>query len=174
MNDPLIHFCTCEFERRVDELVSHHKQGRIIVSSPIFDGPLPIADIPKLKRRVRAALRARASHSRHGAAWAQPLPICEIEREKLLCGGYFHMHLVAFYSYSLDANDYDYLNHPLLNDFARGVMAAGFGEAALLEDPKILAEFPPKVLSGLDENGIWHPPSKTVGRPRGSPALTRV
>jgi hypothetical protein len=161
--DPLTYFCPCEFERGLDELVIHHKHRRVIVRTPIFDGPLAIDELPKLKRRVRNALRARAWFSRQGPAWAQPLPLNEDERENILCSSYFQRHLVMFYSYSLDANDYDYLHHPLLYDFARGVMASPhIGEISLLNDPKLLAEFPPKVLPGLGDDGIWHPPSKSV------------
>src|SRR5262249_5708604 len=131
MCDKLAEYCAREFEARVDRLVANHKRGRILVTSPIYSGPFPIDDIPKLKLLVRAALRARAWFSRQGPAWAHPLPLSEDERESLLCGSYFHRHLVVFYSYSLQARDFDYLAHPLLYDYARGAMAAHLGETGL-------------------------------------------
>jgi hypothetical protein len=155
----LTELCAREFEEHVDRLAAAHKRGRIVVSSPICTQlAVVIADIPKLKRLVRAALRARAWFCRQGPAWAQPLPLNEIEREKLYCSGYFHQHLLGCYSESLQARDFDYLNHPLLFDYARGMLAAGVvGEAGLLADAEVLAEFPPRPLPGLDAQGRWHP-----------------
>ena len=86
------------------------------------------------------------------------LPLNEHERERLYCGSYFHQHLVAHYSESLVGRDFDYLDHPLFFDYARGALAAGVGEAGLLDDePELLVEFPPKVLAGLDAGGRWCP-----------------
>jgi hypothetical protein len=136
-----------------------HKRGCIVISSPVCrELAVAIEDVPKIKRVVRAALRARAWFYRQGPIWAQPLPLCEAERENIFCSGYFHRHLVAHYSASLQARDFDYLEHPLFGDYARGLLAAGVGQVGLLEDePGLLREFPPKPLPGLDAQGRWRP-----------------
>jgi hypothetical protein len=65
---------------------------------------------------------------------------------------------VGYYSYSLQGRDFNYLEHPLFFDFARGVMAsAHVGERGLHVDSELLAEFPAKELPGLDELGRWRP-----------------
>jgi hypothetical protein len=131
----------------------------------------PIDDIPKLKRLVRAALRARAWFKRQGPDWAQPLPLSEDEHENILCSGFFRRHLVTYYSYSLQARDFDYLGHPLFFDYCRGAMAAHLGEAGLWDDRELLAEFPPKALPGLDEQGRWRPLPNRESRLIEGPAL---
>ena len=83
--------------------------------------------------------------------------LSEDEHEKILCSGFFHRHLVAYYSYSLQGRDFDYLGHPLFFDYARGAMAAHLGEVGLQTDRKLLAEFPPKEFPGLDDQGRWRP-----------------
>jgi len=122
---------------------------------------------------VRNALRARAWFLRQGPAWARPLPLSEDEHENILCSGFFHRHLVTYYSYSLQARDFDYLGHPLFFDFARGVMAsAHVGERGLREDPQLLEEFPPKELPGLDEQGRWRPLPNRASRLIEGPAAS--
>jgi hypothetical protein len=63
----------------------------------------------------------------------------------------------VLYSISLQARDFDYLGHPQLFDYARGVMADPRTHEDLRTDPALLAEFPPKELAGLDEHGRWRP-----------------
>jgi hypothetical protein len=158
MCDHLAEQCAREFEAKVDRLAAAYKCGRVLVASPFFsERAVPVDDIPKLKLLVRNALRARAWHGRHAPAWAQPLPLSEIEHEKIMCSGYFHRHLLSFYSYSLQGRDFNFLEHPLFYDYCRGAMAAHLGEAGLQNDRKLLAEFPPKPLAGLDAQGHWRP-----------------
>src|SRR5262249_40445767 len=165
MCDRLAEHCADEFERQVDRLVAAHKRGHILVASPFFrKSAVAIDDIPKLKLLVRNALRARAWFSRQGPAWANPLPLSEDEHEKIMCGGYFHLHLVSFYSLSLQGRDFDYLGHRLFYDYARGAMAAHLGETGLQNDRKLLAEFSPKLLAGLDERGRWRPLSNRASK----------
>jgi len=164
MCDHVAECCAREFEAHVDSLVAAHKRGRILVATPFFtERAVPVDAIPKLKLLVRNALRARAWFLRQGPAWAQPLPLSEDEHEKILCSGYSHLHLVSLYSNSLQGRDFDYLGHPLFYDYARGAMAAAhLGETGLLNDRKLLVEYPPKLLAGLDEQGRWRPlPNRT-------------
>src|SRR5262249_42150258 len=103
------------------------------------------------------ARHARAWFARHGPCWAQPLPLSDLERVGFFCSDVLPLHLVAKYSYSLQARDFDYLSHPQLFDYARGVMASQQTKKYLREDPSLLAEFPPKELAGLDKHCRWRP-----------------
>jgi len=157
MCDKLAELYAREVEREVAKLVDHHKHGRIVVTSHIFSGPLSINHAPKLMRLNRAGLYARAWFSRHGPAWAQPLPLSDLERISFFCSNVLPLHLVAFYSYSLQGRDYDFRDHPLLYDYSRGVLASPHTEQYLRGDLDLLAEFPPKELPELDEQGRWRP-----------------
>jgi len=156
MCDRLEH-CTFEFERHVEELAAAHKRGEIVVSSPVFNGPLPVNELPKLKLLVRNALRARAWFSRHGPSWAQPLPLSMIERIGFSISDYLPLHFVADYALSLHARDFDFLRHPLLYDYCRGRMADPRTPEYLREDFALQKEFPGKPIAGLDEQGRWRP-----------------
>jgi hypothetical protein len=165
MCDDLIQHCVNEFEAKVDALAAAHRRGRILVSSPFFhERPVRIDDLPRLKLLVRNGLRAHAWFLRQGPASLQTLPLSEDEHENILCSGFLHRHLVTYYSYSLQARDFDYLGHPLFFDFARGVMADPRTEEYLREDRQLLEEFPPKPLAGLDERGCWRPLSNRASR----------
>jgi hypothetical protein len=109
-------------------------------------------------RVMRAALAARAWHHRHGPSWAQELPLCPCEHERLLCSGYLHMHLVSHYAESVRGWSFDIQTHPPFVTYVRGALAAGIGEIGLLDDePWLLEDFPPKRLPGLDAQGQWRP-----------------
>jgi|SRR5262249_12487698 len=159
MHDDLVQRCVAQFERHVDALVSFYKRGNILVSSPLFqERAVPIEEIPKLKHLVRNALHARAWFERHGPAWAQPLPLSEFERVGMLFLNDNALQcFAALYSISLQARDFDCLSHPLIFDYARGIMADPRTHEDLRMDPTLLAEFPPKELAGLDEHGRWRP-----------------
>src|SRR5262245_48663642 len=157
MCDRLERRCADEVERYVAELVANHKRGGIVVAIPIFCGPVLITDVPRLLRLNRAGERARALFSRHGPAWAQPLPLSESERIGFFLSDNLLLHLVALYSNSLQGRDYDYLGHLLFFDYARAVMADPRTPEYLREDPALRAEFPAKPIAGLDERGRWRP-----------------
>ena len=157
-DDDVIQRCEREFDCYLHELVANHQRGAIIVTSPIFNGPLLIADVPKLARLVRAAKHARAWHDKHGPAWAKPLPLGELARTRLcLQETDLSLHFLAFYSFSLQGRDYDYLGHPQLFDYCRALMADPRTPQYLREDPMLRAEFPGKALAGLDEQHRWRP-----------------
>jgi hypothetical protein len=62
----------------------------------------------------------------------------------------------VYYANSLQQRKFDYLQHPLFYDYARGVMAHPECPDYLRGDRQLLAEFPPKPLPGLD--GVcWRP-----------------
>src|SRR5262245_15214118 len=74
---------------RLDKLQADHKRGLVLVGeNPLFfERLVPITGIPKLKQQMRAALEALAWFRRHGPAWAQPLPISEIDQVELILAG---------------------------------------------------------------------------------------
>jgi hypothetical protein len=146
-----------DFEDQLARLAAHHRRGRIIISTPVFAGPFPVDEIPRLVQLARASLAARAWISRHGPPWAHPLPLTDIERIEMFLDERPERHLGALYSISLQARDYGYLGHPLPFDFARGVMACEYAHKYLREDRALRAEFPPKELAGFDQFCRWRP-----------------
>jgi hypothetical protein len=155
-----------EFEARIDRLAAAHRRGRVLTSTPLgSEVAILIGDLPKLKYLVRRAVAARDWFARWAPHQYGPLPISEDERENNFCSGDFRRHLVAQYSTSLQARDYDYLNHPLFFDYARGALAEDHAEMfGLAVDQEILREFPPKKLQGLDACGRWRPLPNRVSR----------
>jgi hypothetical protein len=165
MCNDLAEFGAREFERRADELVAAHKRGQVVVTSPIFNGPVAIEDIPKLKRLNRAALYARAWFLRHGPSTLQPLPLSDLERINCFISERLLLHFVGMYSLSLQGRDYDFLTHPLFFDYCRGIMGT-FSSVHdyLRNDPDLQKEFPERPLSGLDQFGRWRPKMDRAGR----------
>src|SRR5262249_20675002 len=164
MCDRLAELYAREFERELAKLVDHHKHGRIVVTSHIFSGSLSVSDAPKLARLNRAGLFARAWFSRHGPAWAQPLPLSDLERIRCFVSDILPLHLLGFYSYSLQGRDFDFRDHPLLYEHSRGVMHSPHTGTYLRGDLDLLAEFPPKELPGLDERCRWRPQENRASR----------
>jgi hypothetical protein len=161
--------CVREIDERAQTIVAAQKRGKrghLIVSCAICrELAIAAEELPKLRKLNAAALRARRWFERWGPWWGQPLPLNEHERERLYCGGYFHQHLVAHYSESLEGRDFDYLDHPEFFTYARGALAAGTaGAFGLTADEEIFAEFPPKRLPGLNAHGCWRPLPNRVSR----------
>ena len=155
MCDNLAERCAREVDAQLAKLVDNHRRGLIAVSTPIYRGLIPVDEIQKLARLNRAGLFARAWFGRHGPAWAQPLPLNDLERIGCFISDIAPLHLVAFYSYSLQGRDFDFRDHPMLYEHARGVMASPHTLNDLRGDLDLLAEFPPKQLPGLDERHRW-------------------
>ena len=116
-----------------------------------------------MKEMAVRALLAREWFARHGPPDAPPLPLSDNECEDFKIGGL--PHLVAWYAQSLARLDYDLREHPLFNDYARGVLAeAERGELVTLHfmDRTVLAQlkerFPPRALKGLGPGLCWKPP----------------
>lgn len=113
------------------------------------------------KRDARAALLARAHFALNGPADAPPLPLSHAAREDLKIGGL--PHLLAWYARSWEGRDYDLVEHPSFDDFARGVMASDELDGGLCEfikkDEELLKRFPPRHLAGLGPGLRWRPPA---------------
>ena len=146
-----------EIDKYVDQMVAQFGHGNIMVETPVYSGPFPIHAVRKLKRLVDNAYHARNWHARYGPPWAQPLPVDELARFRLLDGTDKSLHLLAYYSESLEGRDFNYLEHPQLFDYGRAVMADPRTPERLREDPDLQILFPPKPLAGLDEHQRWRP-----------------
>jgi hypothetical protein len=110
---------------------------------------------------VCAALLAREWFYENGPEDAQPLPLSWGEREHLKSGGV--PHILAWFARSLEARDYNYLEHPPFFDYACGVMASQVTLDRVKNDPELQKRFPPRVLDGLNSGLVWEPP-KPKGR----------
>jgi len=164
MCDQLAERCAREVEAQLASLTDNHRRGLIAVKTPVYSGLIPVGEIQKLARLNRAGLFARAWFSRHGPAWAQPLPLNDLERIRFFLSDCLPLHLVGFYSYSLQGRDHDFRDHPLLYEHSRGVMACPYTQDYLRGDLDLLAEFPPKELPGLDERWRWRPLENRASR----------
>jgi hypothetical protein len=119
--------------------------------------PNPVPYIAKLMEWVGAAEAAREWFERHGPAHLQPLPFCV--EENLLCSGDCDRHVLMHYGISLRYSKFNYLEHPLFFDYARGVAAMPdeFVKYSGLGADELLAEYPPKPLPGLGRDLRWRP-----------------
>jgi hypothetical protein len=109
--------------------------------------------------------RARRWFARNAPCRYQPLPLVHYdEQEKILCSSDMHRHLVVYYSYSLRRQGFNYLKHPLLGDYARGLLADPDCPDYLKGNAELLADFPPQMLptGRLDEGIYWRPPAATA------------
>jgi hypothetical protein len=116
----------------------------------------------------RRALAARKWFADNGPPDLQPLPLGYNEREALKHGGADH--ILAWYSRSLDGRNYDVLEHPSFDDYARGVMASEHAPDFIrTEDTtgELHRRFPPRHLYGLGPGLYWDPPKRYV-RPKTS------
>src|SRR5262245_9412683 len=78
----------------------------------------------RLKNLARAALLARKWFADNGPPDLQPLPLSMGEREDLKAGG--APHILGWYARSLACRNFDVVEHPPFEDYARGVMASEF------------------------------------------------
>jgi hypothetical protein len=108
--------------------------------------------------RGRKARAARKWFADNGPPDLQPLPLGYAERERLKRGDAFH--ILAWYARSLDFRNYDVLEHPSFEDYARGVMASEFAPAFIQEKQELKKRFPPRHLSGLGPGLEWLPPKE--------------
>jgi hypothetical protein len=151
-----------EIEKYVDRLFRANR-NKTWADVPIFGGLyMPKEDnIRSLKKQARAALAAREWFYENGPPDAQPLPLGYGEREALKGGGV--LHILAWYARSLECRDYDVLEHPKFEDYARGVMASDHAPYFIKEE-KLLKRFPPHPLDGLGPALIWNPPEEHARR----------
>jgi hypothetical protein len=135
----------------------YHGQRRQI---PVVGGSyVPGEDnIKPMKKLARAALLARKWFADNGPPDIQPLPLSYGDREELKAGG--APHILAWYARSLACRNYDVLEHPLFDDYARGVMASEFAPDFITKKEKLRQRFPPRLLKGLGPGLCWQPPEE--------------
>ena len=106
--------------------------------------------------RGRRALAAREWFADNGPLDLQPLPLGYDERERLKRGG--AVHILAWYARSLDSRNYDVLEHPSLDDYARGVMGSEFVPDFIKNNETLQKRFPARPLEWLNNAMIWEAP----------------
>jgi len=150
--------------REVDRLFEEDRKKHYgqLATSPIVRGSyVPGQEnrggIRSLKKRVRDALYAREWFADNGPPDIQPLPLCYGEREALKGGG--GPHILAWYARSLESRKYDVLEHPLFDDYARGVMASEHAPDFIKKE-HLLKRFPPRPVDGLGPGLYWEPPEE--------------
>ena len=128
--------------------------------NPIHGGSF-VPEFDPIQEQKDAAIRAVLARLWHAKKHAldfdlQPLPLGRDEREEMQRRGPVG-HMLKWYARSLDARDYDIVEHPSFHDFVCGMMTdiKGFPEFEELRD-----RFPPRALPGLDPKvSYWEPPT---------------
>jgi hypothetical protein len=128
--------------------------------NPILGGDF-LPEFDSIEAQKEDALRAVLARLWHAKKYAldfdlQPLPLGRDEREHMQGRGPAG-HMLKWHARSLEARDYDIIEHPPFHDFVCGMMTdiEGFPEFEELRD-----RFPPRVLPGLDPKlSYWEPPS---------------
>src|SRR5262249_27911752 len=118
--------------------------------------------IPHYQRQVCAALAAREWFRQHAPHWAPELPLSSTDIEKLIRSKSPAIALVGFFAASLAACNWDFKNHPTFQIYAAGVLASPYASDHLKKDLKLLREFPPRELPGLDQGFIWGLSNRTL------------
>ena len=150
MYDSLCDRCERAFEDYVEGLsdLKPDELGMITARTPWTSAHCIFQPgIPALIDQIHAALEAQVWFARHGPCWAQPLPLAMKEISSMLRGGGPHFHL-ASYAFSLHALDYDYMVHPMLYEFCRGVMASPAAPDRVRDDPELRQDYPPSRCRG--------------------------
>jgi hypothetical protein len=163
---------TSELDREVERLFTENL--------PIYGNPChnPVTGgsyiggldpIEEQKAAASRALQARNWFAYTGPADAQPLPISASERGDIhLRDDYarflFH-HILELYSRSLEAQQFDFIQHPPFAAFVSGVLSDAEHDGGHLpncpdELPQLRKRFPPRRLPGLLPSFDWLPPKE--------------
>jgi len=126
--------------------------------NPIHGGDF-VPEFDPIQEQKDAAIRAVLARLWHAKKHAldfdlQPLPLGWEERDEMQGRGPVG-HMLKWYARSLEARDYDIVEHPSFRDFVCGIMTdfEGFPEFEELRD-----RFPPRALPGLDPKvSYWQP-----------------
>jgi hypothetical protein len=155
-------------ERLVDELFGSFRHGENcrnpVTGAGYIHGVDPIAPQKEVARR---GLLAREWFADYGPPDLQPLPLGYNERELLKHGGLDH--ILAWYARSLECRNYDVLEHPAFDDYARGVMASEFCPSFIKtedETGELRRRFPPRPLEWLNNAMVWDAPKQKRRRLR--------
>jgi len=115
-----------------------------------------------IQRKIsRRALFAREWFSFYGPHDAQPLPLSNEEIANRKRGSDSKnaplSYITSCFAHSLRSHKYDVNSHPSFEDFARGVLAAGYAPAFVREDEALCKRYPPRPLRGLNRGNGREP-----------------
>lgn len=131
--------------------------------NPITGGEWLAGDDPiaPQKRMAHRALFAREWFSFYGPHDAQPLPLSNEEIANRKRGSDSKnaplSYITSCFAHSLRSHKYDVNSHPSFEDFARGVLAAGYAPAFVREDEALCKRYPPRPLRGLNRGNGREP-----------------
>ena len=165
MDDRLLEQFRREYERRVRgvfEVASRRTPGVIPFIGGVYDAQDPEARGAAMKKTCQA-LVAQLLFEENAPDWAPTLPISSEGCEFLILSSVKKEQLFGYYVRSLRWTGYDYMQHPSLGVFGRGVMAAPrlAGKTAPLQDDCELRHifFPPRALAGFSTRLMnWQAP----------------
>jgi len=103
---------------------------------------------------IVAALFARKKFRETGPPWAPELPLTSPDYEKMICSEDGRIALVGFFANSLACANWS-KSHPPFFVYAAGALACPDTPEHIRTDLSLLQEFPPTLLSELDENLCW-------------------
>jgi hypothetical protein len=148
-------------EKEVDRLFAelNAKPGECC-DNPVTGGGFVwgVDPIAEQKEAAIVALLAREWFAANGPPDAPPLPFShdvDSYRDARGLKG-----VVGFYARSLERVGYDLRNHPLFDDFARGLMAINTGLWGIERDKDLKRRFPPRPLQGMTRSAFWAPPEE--------------
>ena len=111
------------------------------------------AAFPLLTRGICLALVARESFRQDAPLDVPELPLAADEYEKLISSKSSKFAVVGYFGRSWACANWG--PHPTFRDYVCGLMACEHTPASIRGDPKLLKEFPPKPLAGLDQALCW-------------------
>jgi hypothetical protein len=149
-------------EAEVDRLFAemNAKRGEYCVN-PVTGGTFIWGDDPIAlqKRQAVHALVAREWFAAYGPADAPTLPLTDRDIQDYreargLTGG------VGFYARSLSFRQWDIRNHPIFDEFVRGLLAINTDMWGLEKDENLKKVFTPRPLAGMTPGCYWAPPEE--------------
>jgi hypothetical protein len=116
---------------------------------------------PHYKRMVTAALLACQSYERQKPSWSPSLPLCSFGISELLRHGDPRLSLVGYFASSWACANWS-KSHPPFFVYASGVMACPNTPECIRTDPRLLREFPPTLVTELDQALCWNTFERTL------------
>ena len=137
-------------------------QRGLLCLNPVIGGRWLVGADPITvqKKKAYRALLAREWFAVYGPPDAPPLPLSGSEQEDLRYHDPFG-HLIAEYARSLEANDWDFQQHPSFDDFACGVLASKHSPDFTRNNAALCERFPPCPLPGIGPGQLWQEPTVT-------------
>ena len=161
--------CATKLEQHVERLLvvgrlQASMAGEKYANVPYLDDQYPIdceALFPHFRRMVVAALLARKSFERQKPSWAPSLPLCTTDIDKLLCHEDPRLNLVGYFAASWACVNWN-KSHPQFFVYAAGAMACPNTPEHIRTDLRLLQEFPPTLLTELDDTLCWDTFARTL------------